>query len=85
MGAHASPGTNGGRRKRVLMGWEFGGGLGHLVQTRLLACDFLDAGYEVFVAVASPQNGARVFWEERDRPLLTLLRTPTANLGAEPQ
>jgi len=69
--------------KRILIGWELGGGLGHLVQIRMLAREFLERGFEVLVAVASPRNGAQIFWSERNRRNFTLLRTPSMGLGLQ--
>jgi len=47
--------------KRVILAWELGGGLGHLVHIRSLAKQFLAMGHEVYVALMDSSRAKSVF------------------------
>jgi rhamnosyltransferase subunit B len=63
-------------RKRVLMGWELGGGLGHLMRLREIARSLLDDGCEVVLAAASARSATRVFAAELERDAFRILQAP---------
>jgi rhamnosyltransferase subunit B len=63
-------------RKRVVLGWEFGGGLGHLMRLRPIASNLLTLGCEVFLIAASGRDAAHVFWDHRNDAKFTLLQAP---------
>ena len=47
--------------KRVLLTWELGGGLGHIIQIRAFAEQFLAMGNEVYIALMDLSHAANVF------------------------
>lgn len=47
--------------KRILLTWEIGGGLGHIIPMRALAQQFLSMGHEVYIALMDLTHAASVF------------------------
>lgn len=47
--------------KKILLTWELGGGLGHIIPMRTLAKQFLDMGHEVYLALMDLTHAAEVF------------------------
>jgi UDP:flavonoid glycosyltransferase YjiC (YdhE family) len=64
---------------RILLTWELGGALGHLVSLRPLAESFLNLGHQVFLAARSLAQVRHVF----NDPRVTLLQAPWNNRRAQ--
>jgi len=47
--------------KKILLTWELGGGLGHIIPMRTLAEQFLASGHEVYLALMDLTHAASVF------------------------
>lgn len=45
----------------VLLTWELGGGLGHMIPLRLLGDELLRRGHRVTAALRDPSNAGRIF------------------------
>lgn len=71
---------------RILAGWEFGGGLGHLTRLLPVVEGMLDDGHEVFLAVQALPS-ARSLLEGRDLPKdrLTVLQAPAWPMPVGPE
>src|SRR5436190_18203501 len=64
---------------RILLTWELGGALGHLVSLRPLAESLIKRGHQVFLAARSLAQVRHVFTD----PRVTLLQSPWNNRRVE--
>lgn len=64
---------------RILLTWELGGGLGHLMSLRPLALGFVTRGHQVFLATRDLAPVRRIFGVEK----ITMLPAPWTNRATQ--
>ena len=83
MMAATAPGA--GRRPRLLLGWELGGGLGHATRLFVLAERLLGRDFDILLALRPGSSGEEVFAPLLGNPgRCRLIPAPVVDPGALP-